>query len=94
MDEILSGVNGVEADVLVIGGGINGTGIARDAAGRGYDVVLCEQDDLAQAISSASSKLIHTDSWRAAVSGTVSVPPGPRGAARAGGPAAGGAAHH
>ena len=46
-------------DILVIGGGINGTGIARDAAGRGYDVVLCEQDDLAQATSSASSKLIH-----------------------------------
>ena len=46
-------------DILVIGGGINGTGIARDAAGRGYDVILCEQDDLAQANSLASSKLIH-----------------------------------
>ena len=34
-------------DLLVIGGGINGTGIARDAAGRGFDVLLCEQDDLA-----------------------------------------------
>ena len=34
-------------DLLVIGGGINGTGIARDAAGRGLDVLLCEQDDLA-----------------------------------------------
>ncbi len=46
-------------DVLVIGGGINGTGIARDLAGRGLSVVLCEQDDLAQHTSSASSKLIH-----------------------------------
>ena len=46
-------------DLLIIGGGINGTGIARDAAGRGLSVVLCEQDDLAAATSSASSKLIH-----------------------------------
>jgi glycerol-3-phosphate dehydrogenase len=46
-------------DLLVIGGGINGTGIARDAAGRGLSVLLCEQGDLAGATSSASSKLIH-----------------------------------
>ena len=46
-------------DLLVIGGGINGAGIARDAAGRGLSVVLCEQADLAQATSSASTKLIH-----------------------------------
>ncbi len=46
-------------DLLVVGGGINGTGIARDAAGRGLSVVLCEQDDLASHTSSASSKLIH-----------------------------------
>jgi glycerol-3-phosphate dehydrogenase len=46
-------------DLLVIGGGINGAGIARDAAGRGLSVVLCEKDDLASATSSASSKLIH-----------------------------------
>ncbi|MGD9830110.1 MAG: glycerol-3-phosphate dehydrogenase [Hyphomicrobiaceae bacterium] len=46
-------------DVLVIGGGINGAGIARDAAGRGYRVLLAEQGDLAGATSSASSKLIH-----------------------------------
>ncbi|NKB57781.1 MAG: glycerol-3-phosphate dehydrogenase [Alphaproteobacteria bacterium] len=46
-------------DILVIGGGVNGAGIARDAAGRGYSVLLCEKDDLAQATSSASSKLIH-----------------------------------
>src|SRR6202166_3158254 len=46
-------------DLAVIGGGINGTGIARDAAGRGLRVVLFEQNDLASATSSASSKLIH-----------------------------------
>ncbi len=46
-------------DLLVVGGGINGTGIARDAAGRGLKVLLCEQDDLAAHTSSASTKLIH-----------------------------------
>jgi glycerol-3-phosphate dehydrogenase len=46
-------------DLLVIGGGINGTGIARDAAGRGLSVTLVEQSDLASATSSWSSKLIH-----------------------------------
>lgn len=46
-------------DLLVIGGGINGTGIARDAAGRGLKVLLCEKDDLAQHTSSSSTKLIH-----------------------------------
>ncbi len=46
-------------DTLIIGGGINGTGIARDAAGRGLTVLLCEQDDLASHTSSASTKLIH-----------------------------------
>ena len=46
-------------DVLVVGGGINGAGIARDLSGRGLRVVLCEKDDLAQATSSASTKLIH-----------------------------------
>jgi glycerol-3-phosphate dehydrogenase len=46
-------------DLLVVGGGINGAGIARDAAGRGLRVVLCEQGDLANYTSSASSKLIH-----------------------------------
>jgi glycerol-3-phosphate dehydrogenase len=46
-------------DVLVIGGGINGCGIARDLAGRGLSVLLCEKDDLASATSSASTKLIH-----------------------------------
>jgi len=46
-------------DVLVVGGGINGAGIARDAAGRGLSVLLCEQDDLASHTSSASTKLIH-----------------------------------
>ncbi|MFQ5774758.1 MAG: glycerol-3-phosphate dehydrogenase [Kiloniellaceae bacterium] len=46
-------------DLLVVGGGINGAGIARDAAGRGLSVVLCEQNDLGSATSSASTKLIH-----------------------------------
>ena len=46
-------------DLLVIGGGINGAGIARDAAGRGLIVMLCEKGDLAQGTSSASTKLIH-----------------------------------
>jgi glycerol-3-phosphate dehydrogenase len=46
-------------DCLVIGGGINGAGIARDAAGRGLSVLLVEKADLASATSSSSSKLIH-----------------------------------
>jgi glycerol-3-phosphate dehydrogenase len=46
-------------DLLVIGGGINGAGVARDAAGRGLKVLLVEQHDLASATSSASTKLIH-----------------------------------
>jgi glycerol-3-phosphate dehydrogenase len=46
-------------DLLVVGGGINGAGIARDAAGRGLNTVLCEQHDLAAHTSSASTKLIH-----------------------------------
>src|SRR5439155_4427479 len=48
-----------DCDLLIIGGGINGAGIARDAAGRGLSVILCEQHDLAQHTSSASTKLIH-----------------------------------
>lgn len=48
-----------ECDLFVIGGGINGTGIARDASGRGQTVVLVEKNDLAGATSSASTKLIH-----------------------------------
>jgi glycerol-3-phosphate dehydrogenase len=46
-------------DLVIVGGGINGAGIARDAAGRGFSVLLCEQDDLAAHTSSASTKLIH-----------------------------------
>ena len=46
-------------DVLVVGGGINGAGIARDLAGRGLKVILCEKDDLAAHTSSSSTKLIH-----------------------------------
>ncbi|WP_166418430.1 glycerol-3-phosphate dehydrogenase [Cochlodiniinecator piscidefendens] len=47
------------SDIFIIGGGINGCGIARDAAGRGLDVTLAEMGDLAQATSSASTKLFH-----------------------------------
>jgi D-erythritol 1-phosphate dehydrogenase len=46
-------------DLFVIGGGINGAGIARDASGRGLSVILCEKDDLAQGTSSRSGKLVH-----------------------------------
>ena len=46
-------------DLAVIGGGVNGCGIARDAAGRGLSVYLCEQGDLASGTSSAATKLIH-----------------------------------
>src|SRR5437899_3579013 len=46
-------------DLAIVGGGINGAGIARDAAGRGLRVLLCEKDDLAEHTSSASTKLIH-----------------------------------
>ncbi len=48
-----------DCDVLIVGGGINGAGIARDLAGRGLRVLLCEQDDLASHTSSSSTKLIH-----------------------------------
>lgn len=46
-------------DIVIIGGGINGAAVARDAAGRGYRVLLAERDDYAAATSSASSKLVH-----------------------------------
>lgn len=47
------------SDLFIIGGGINGTAIAADAAGRGLSVTLCEKNDLSSGTSSASSKLIH-----------------------------------
>src|SRR3984885_2835478 len=46
-------------DIAIVGGGINGAGLARDAAGRGLRVLLVEMNDLASGTSSASSKLIH-----------------------------------
>lgn len=52
-------MSGSPVDLAVIGGGVNGCGIARDAAGRGLSVFLCEQGDLAGGTSSASTKLIH-----------------------------------
>src|SRR5438552_15520649 len=48
-------------DLAVIGGGLNGVSVARDAAGRGLRVILLEQGDLASAASSATSRLIHGD---------------------------------
>lgn len=48
-----------DLDLFIIGGGINGVGVARDASGRGLRVALCERDDLGGATSSASSKLVH-----------------------------------
>src|SRR5260221_8640964 len=53
------GMSGQTVDLAIIGGGINGCGIARDAAGRGLSVFLCEERDLGGATSSASTKLIH-----------------------------------
>ena len=50
---------GATFDIAIIGGGVNGCGIARDAAGRGWSVYLCDKGDLASSTSSASSKLIH-----------------------------------
>jgi glycerol-3-phosphate dehydrogenase len=50
---------GPDSDLLIVGGGVNGCGIARDAAGRGLSVTLVEKGDLAQATSSASTKLFH-----------------------------------
>ncbi len=51
--------NEFDTDILIIGGGINGAGIARDAAGRGLKVTLCEKGDLGEGTSSSSTKLIH-----------------------------------
>ncbi len=65
-------------DLIVIGGGINGAGIAVDAAGRGLSVLMLEANDLACATSSASSKLIHGGlRYR-----TLRIPPGQRSAGR------------
>ncbi len=48
-----------QVDIFVIGGGVNGTGIARDAVGRGYSIALAEMNDLASGTSSAATKLVH-----------------------------------
>ena len=59
-NETMSGViNQDPFDVLIVGGGVNGAGIAMDAAGRGLKVALCEMYDLGASTSSNSSKLIH-----------------------------------
>jgi glycerol-3-phosphate dehydrogenase len=54
-----AGMNMAQFDVAIVGGGVNGTAVARDAAGRGLKVLLVEQGDLASGTSSASSKLMH-----------------------------------
>jgi glycerol-3-phosphate dehydrogenase len=58
-DKVDADSNSEIYDLAIIGGGINGCGIARDAAGRGWKVLLCEQNDLGSGTSSASTKLIH-----------------------------------
>ena len=55
----MSNINDKIYDVFIAGGGINGVGVARDAAGRGYSVCLCEMNDFASGTSSSSTKLIH-----------------------------------
>ncbi len=78
-------------DLLVIGGGVNGAGIARDAAGRGLSVVLCEKDDL------AAGNLVpigQARAWRLALSRILRVSARARGADRARSAAQRGAAHH
>ena len=77
-------------DIAIIGGGVNGCGIARDAAGRGLSVYLCEQGDLASATSSASTKLLHGGLRYLEY---LRVPSGSRGAAGARSRLANGAAH-
>ena len=59
-------------DVFVIGGGVNGCGIARDAAGRGFSVMLAEMGDLASGTSSAATKLVHPDALTWIVVGDLS----------------------
>ena len=78
-------------DLLVIGGGINGAGIARDAAGRGLSVVLCEKGDLARSDLVA---LDQADPWRPALSRILRFPPGARGADGARSVVGARAAHH
>jgi glycerol-3-phosphate dehydrogenase len=57
--DALSALSGEEFDVVVVGGGITGAGVALDAATRGYSVALVERDDFASGTSSRSSKLVH-----------------------------------
>ena len=59
MERVTADVAIPDYDIAIIGGGINGCGIARDAAGRGWQVCLAERADLASGTSSASTKLVH-----------------------------------
>ncbi len=58
-EDALRAVTGERFDVVVIGGGVTGAGVALDAASRGYSVALVERDDYASGTSSRSSKLVH-----------------------------------
>src|SRR4029077_5926945 len=58
-EQTYGNADGGMRDIAIIGGGINGCGVARDAAGRGLSVLLAEKGDLASGTSSASTKLIH-----------------------------------
>src|SRR6478736_5105513 len=58
-DQALAAMQGDRFDVVVIGGGITGAGVALDAASRGYSVALVERGDFAQGTSSRSSKMVH-----------------------------------
>jgi glycerol-3-phosphate dehydrogenase len=57
--QALDAIDGEQFDVVVIGGGITGAGVALDAASRGYSVALVEREDFAQGTSSRSSKMVH-----------------------------------
>src|SRR6478752_7142851 len=58
-DQALAAMEGDRFDVVVVGGGITGAGVALDAASRGYSVALVEREDFAQGTSSRSSKMVH-----------------------------------
>src|ERR1700752_1110842 len=57
--DALEAISGEPFDVVVVGGGITGAGVALDAASRGYSVALVERDDFAKGTSSRSSKMVH-----------------------------------
>ena len=78
--EVVAALQGASVDLVVIGGGATGCGVALDAAARGFSVVLLESEDFAQGTSSRATKLVH-GGVRYLAQGNVA--PGARGAARA-----------